>query len=115
MSTVTIGCKLPHGLIIELGGKSVELAGTNSSNVIGGHGITEGVDKSFFDKWLSQNKGAAAVRNGLIFAHEKANSAKAEAKEKEENKNGFEGIDPNRPAAGIEPTDEMKKKLKKGK
>lgn len=42
--TVTVGCKLPNGLIIEVGGQSVELNGANASNIIGGHGITYDVD-----------------------------------------------------------------------
>ena len=105
MAQTTVGCRLPHGLIITVGEVSVELKGTNSSLVIGGHGITEGVDKEFFDKWLSMNKDSAAVKAGLIFSHEKTNSVKAEAIEKKDNKNGFEGIDPAKPGPGIAPVD----------
>ena len=39
MATVIVGCKLPHGLHAELGGKVVTLAGSNSSSIIGGFGI----------------------------------------------------------------------------
>jgi hypothetical protein len=110
MATVTVGCKLPHGLHLDLNGKRVTLLGTNSSAVIGGHGITENVDKEFFEKWMSLNKESAAVKAGLIFAHERAGNAQAEAKEKKENKNGFEGLDPKKPAPGIKPDDNMKLK-----
>ena len=47
--TVTVGCKLPNGLIIEVGGQSVELNGANASNIIGGHGITRDVDADLFN------------------------------------------------------------------
>ena len=111
-TTVTVGCKLPHGLHLDIGGKRVTLKGTNASNVIGGHGITENVDKAFFDKWMSQNKESAAVKNGLIFAHEAAQNTKAEAKEKKDNKNGFEGLDPAKPGPGIQPDGDPLKSAK---
>ena len=101
MSQITVGCKLPHGLEIRVGDKTQVLKGTNSALVIGGHGITEGVDKDLFDAWLAANKEAAAVINGLIFAHGKTESVKAEASEKTDNKNGFEGLNPARPMPGI--------------
>lgn len=113
MATVTIGCKLPHGLHLDVDGTRVTLLGTNAANVIGGYGITEGVDESFFKKWLAQNKDSAAVKNELVFAHEKPDNTKAQAKANAKNRNGFEGVDPNKPAPGVEPTDETKKELAK--
>lgn len=113
MATVTVGCKLPHGLIIEVGNVAVTLKGKNSSNVIGGYGLTEDVDRDFFEKWLAANKDSAAVKNNLIFAQERATNARAEAKEKAKVKNGFEGIDPNKPAPGVEPTEETKREMAK--
>ena len=112
MATVTVGCKLPHGLHLDINGKRVTLAGTNASSVIGGHGITENVDKEFFDKWMSLNKDSAAVKNGLIFSNEKTQNVKAEAKEKKGNKNGFEGLDPTKPGPGIEPDGDPLKSAK---
>lgn len=103
--TVTVGCKLPHGLYLDIGDKRVTLLGSNSSLVIGGHGITENVDREFFDKWLSLHKDSAAVKGGFIFAHDKTNSVKSEAEEKKDNRNGFEGLDPDKPAPGIAPVD----------
>jgi hypothetical protein len=111
--TVSVGCKLPHGLHLDINGNRVTLLGSNSSLVIGGHGITENVDKEFFDNWLSLHKDSAAVKNGLIFAHDKTSNVKAEAQEKKKNRNGFEGLDPAKPAPNIEPTDETKKELAK--
>ena len=43
-ATVTVGCKLPNGFVLEVGNQSVVLKGSNDSSLIGGHGITHGVD-----------------------------------------------------------------------
>ena len=104
MSTVTVGCKLPNGLIIELDEQRVVLNGANSSNLIGGFGLTE-VNKPLFDAWLEKHKDYEPVKQGLIFAQEKPANAQAEARDKAELKNGFEGIDPKKPAKGIAPMD----------
>jgi hypothetical protein len=104
-TTVTVACKLPHGLHLDVAGKRVTVEGTNSSVIIGGHGITRNVDKAFFDEWLKTNKDSDVVKNELIFAHEKDASTAAEANEKEDNRSGFEGINPEAPAPGIVPAD----------
>ncbi|HFC8465373.1 TPA: hypothetical protein ACFP4A_000636 [Neisseria subflava] len=80
--TVTVGCKLPNGLIIEVGGRSVELNGANASNTIGGHGITYNVDADFFNAWMEAHQDRDMVKNGFVFAHEDAKNTKAEAREK---------------------------------
>ena len=62
MATITVGCKLPHGIHMDIDSKRVTLNGANASSVIGGHGITENVDKEFFDKWMSQRKDTEMVK-----------------------------------------------------
>lgn len=101
MALVTVGCKLPAGLILEVGEKRVTVNGSNSSVVIGGHGITEGVDKDFFDSWLSAHSFLDFVKNGFLFAHEKANNVTAEAKDKASVETGFEPINPSDKPAGL--------------
>lgn len=102
-ATVTVGCKLPHGLHLALhddAGQEIArytVAGANASEVIGGHGITPGIPKDFWEEWLRRNKGSAAVRNGLIFADESAGKTAGEANAKKDQKTGFEGIDPQVP------------------
>ena len=91
-NTVTVGCKLPHGLVLELGGVEVTINGVNSSLIVGGFGLTEGVDAAFFDAWMSANKHTAIVKNELIFAQSKTSEAQAEAKDKAANKSGLEGL-----------------------
>lgn len=104
--TVTVGCKLPNGLILELNGQTVEINGANSSRLVGGHGITYDVDAEFFDAWMEAHADRAMVRNGFIFSHDKAADTKAEAAEKEDNATGLEAVDPNAPNAGVTKADE---------
>ena len=104
MNTVIVGCKLPNGLVIELDEQRVVLNGANSSAIIGGFGMTE-VNKALFDAWLEKHKDYEPVKQGLIFAQEKPANAQAEAKDKAKLKSGFEGLDPKKPAEGIEPMD----------
>lgn len=67
-----------------------------------GYALTPGVDKEFWDTWLAQNKDLMAVRNGLIFAHEKEASTVAEAREKKSVRSGLERLDPDKLPSGLE-------------
>lgn len=105
--TVTIGCKLPHGLhldIVKIGEPVARhtINGSNSSRIVGGYGITEGVPRAFWERWLEQAKDMAMVKNGLVFAHREAASAIAKAKDGAAEITGFERVDPNKPPKGIE-------------
>jgi len=104
--TVTVGCKLPHGIhmdiITDTGKKRVTLRGNNSSNVIGGFGINPGVSKEFFDKWMSENQNLKAVKDGLIWAYKSEEGARKKALEEAEKRHGMEKIDPKKlPVKGI--------------
>lgn len=105
MAKVTVGCKLPSGLQLRIDDKLVVLKGSNSSLVIGGYGLTEDVDKDFFDKWLAVNKDADCVINGFVFSQDRTANAKAEAADNASNANGFEGLNPAAPAPGITQAD----------
>jgi hypothetical protein len=94
MANVIVGCKLPNGIILELGNKKVTIKGANSSAIIGGHGITEGVDKELFDAWMIANKDLSFVKKGFIFAHEVNKNVSAEAKDRRLEKTGLEALDP---------------------
>lgn len=102
---VTIGCKLPHGLHMDVGGQRITLAGENSTEIVGGHGLTYGVPKDFWEAWKKEHAEQPFVKNGLVFAQGKTESAIAEAKEKQNNKTGFEGIDPANPGKGVNSID----------
>lgn len=105
MAKITVGCKLPTGLFMDVDGVRVELNGKNSSLVIGGYGLTENVDKDLFDRWMDQHKDSAVVLEGFIFAQNKTNDAKAQAADNADNTNGFEGINPAAPGPGIAPVE----------
>lgn len=105
MAKVTVGCKLPTGITLQVDGKKVTLNGTNSSNVIGGYGLTTDVDKDFMDAWLKQNKDITMVRNGFVFIKKNEKEAKAAAKDGAENKNGTEPMNPDKPGNGLEKSD----------
>lgn len=92
--TVTVGCKISNGLLLELNGKKVHIKGANASDLVGGHGITEGVDGDFMEAWLEKNKDLSFVKGGFLFLHEKAASVVAEAKEKAAEKTGMEPLAP---------------------
>jgi hypothetical protein len=103
---VTVGCKLPNGLVLDVeGSQPIVLNGANSATVIGGYGLTENVDKAVFDKWLDQHKDQPYVKNDLVFAQAKTNSAESKAKENADVKSGLEGLPQDKPAPGIEKSD----------
>lgn len=103
---VTVGCKLPNGLVLDVdGAQSIALNGANSSSVIGGYGLTENVDKAVFEKWLEQHKDQPYVKNELVFAQAKTNSAESKAKENADVKSGLEGLPQDNPAPGVTKSD----------
>lgn len=105
MATVLVGCKLPHGLVAELNGRKVTLAGANSSRLIGGFGITE-VDKEFADAWLAVEKDTPIVSNGLVFITGTERDAKSAATERQGQATGLEPLSSENPAAGVKKAEE---------
>ena len=114
MAKVTsVGCRLPHGIIIEHGGVSVTLKGQNSNRIVGtdgnavngSYGVTQ-VDADFFGAWLAANAGFSAVLSGAIFADEKLGELEAKGKEASKRKTGFEPMEQNGDsrAAGVKVT-----------
>ena len=96
---------MPNGLILEHGEYKVALNGANSSIVVGGYGLTEGVDKDAFEQWLAVHATQPYVRKELVFAQAKTNSAQAKATENTGVKSGLEGLDHKSPAPGVEQAD----------
>lgn len=124
MGTVSVACKLPHGLVLRtflmtkryepvMGGgtreveeatqvgHSITIKGyaapfgkSPDAQVAGGYALTTGVDADIWDAWLAQNADHPAVKAGLIFAAERVDYAKKQAEEQASVKNGMEPIDP---------------------
>lgn len=114
MPTVSVACKIPNGIVMQMGEKKVVLHGSNvaidKTNFIlsphlapNGFGITNNVDEDFFKAWMAEHKTLEAVKNGLIFAASKSNDTIAQTKDRKDIKTGLERIDPNKPAKDIEP------------
>lgn len=95
---VSVGCKLPHGLHLDLKGNDgnirVSLVGANASRIVGGYGITENVSAEFMAQWLKKNAKHPAVVDSSIFIHSDARSTEAMAKERQSVVTGLEPIDP---------------------
>lgn len=98
--TISVGCKLPNGLICEMGkvGDSnhtvVRLNGSNDATVVGGFGITEHVSEEFWNAWIKKHRGMAFVKRGLVFAMDDADSARDHAVDQATTRSGFEALNP---------------------
>lgn len=93
MATVTIGCKIPLGLVLEVGNKKVTLNGSNKTLIPEfGIGLTE-VEKDFADQWFKENSFRSCVVNNLVFVEKDDKSAVAKAKEIIDVKSGTERLD----------------------
>ena len=103
-TSVTIGCKLPHGIILDHPldpDKKVELKGKNGSMIVGApYGTTE-VDGEFWETWKTVHKDFPALRSGAIFEAANASELTAVAAELEDEKTGFEPMP--QEAQGVKP------------
>lgn len=104
---VVVGCKLPNGLICELGKagdenyKRVVLNGANSSQIIGGYGLTS-VDEDFIQAWLEKFSWLDCVKQKLIFVQSNEAEASAQALDTSGRKTGLERLNPDEIPAGLE-------------
>ncbi len=119
---VTVACKLPNGLKLRLfeaqeisepqrdgtsktiklwlpteetvtvNGNAVPVGVTAEHPIVAGYGLTHGVDKEFFETWLAQNKDSVIVKRGLIFAYEKEDRVRGEAKDRKDVRSGLEPV-----------------------
>lgn len=108
MSTVTVACKLPNGLILDIpGAPSVTLKGSSHPDAIAGHGLTE-VDAGFWDAWTKLYPDFQPLKKELIFAQGGERSAISKAKERKGEKSGLEGLDPEKPGKNLERVPDQK-------
>ena len=114
MANVVIGCKLPHGIRLNIEGTEVHLKGANSSLIFGGYGMTE-VDSDLADKLFDQYADAEYIKREMIFKQANAKSAQSAAEERKDEKTGLEGLNKDAPMSGITPTDEQKTENQKAK
>lgn len=70
---VKIQCNYPNGVTLQLreSQETVTIYGfLNAEKTENGYGITENVDKDFWDKWVEQNKNTDLYTSGSISAVE---------------------------------------------
>lgn len=100
MANVLIGCKLPHGLQLQLADKPdiVVLNGQNQNGYSKDmyvppvpYGETE-VDADFWNAWKKENAGLDFVKNGLVFEAPVGKPAELAAKAKDTDKTGLEPL-----------------------
>lgn len=101
---VVVGCKLPHGVILEHPmdrTNKVELSGKNKSLIVGADYASTEVDADFWEQWSAVNKEFPALKSGAIFVAKSAADAAVVARETLDRKTGFEAMDPK--SHGVKP------------
>lgn len=99
--TIIVACKLPHGIILEVGKQKIELKGSMqlgrsqtpffmSAQMVG---LTK-VPRDFWEAWLKDHQDFIPYKKGFIFAADKKKKVLDEAKEKETLLHGLEPINP---------------------
>ena len=109
---IIVGCKLPHGLYLDLRDAAgnikarVKLPGVagytlpnpdrkfQNPETINGDTLTP-VDKDHWDAWIKQHADHPAVLSGAIYARAKRDDAVATAREHQKDNVGFDKVDPN--------------------
>ncbi|MCP1241764.1 hypothetical protein GOB86_10895 [Acetobacter lambici] len=121
-STVTVICRMPAGLVLDLYDTaalaarasapnpvmappkptaSVRLDGAKADpryhgrdNLLLGMGGRTQVDAAFWQAWCAQNPNFLPLKNGLIFAQPTERDAGAELAERGQHRSGLEGLEP---------------------
>lgn len=121
---VTVACKIPNGLLLRvfdqieayepvLGGGTRKILESHprpnmvlirgpgraigedpKAPISNGFALTHHVDADYFAEWLKQNADLEAVKNGLVYAHEKPEAVSRMTAEREKIASGMEPIVP---------------------
>lgn len=87
---VIVGCKLPNGIVLEVGDKKKVVNGLNAAVIIGSDHVTTEVDADFFNAWLEDHKDFPAIKSGALFVARTIDAIKEKAKDLKKKKTGFE-------------------------
>ena len=82
------------GKTVVINGCAIDRGGPSDKQLVGGFALTHGVDKGFWDAWVSQHQGFPPLEKGEIFAYERVSTVTGEAKDKENLRTGGEPLDP---------------------
>lgn len=113
MSTVLVGCKLPHGIVLKgMAGQDIKLNGLNTALVHGSVGLTH-VDSAEVDYLFAAYEDFAPFKSQAIFTYNTAKVADIRdmAADLAEVRTGFEGIDPTAPGSQLQPDGNLQKQL----
>jgi ribosomal protein L31 len=102
--SVTVGCRLPNGIIIEHPldpKKRVEIAGLNKKILIGSTFTTTEIDAEIWDAWHAVNAGSHLLKSKALFVCR--NAAEGAAMAKDSPKTGLEQM--SQTAMGVKPAD----------
>lgn len=91
---ILVGCKLPHGLVLEHGGKKVTLQGLNKVQLIGARHMVNYVPEDFWNAWRAANPRFPALLSGAIFEGRNNDEIKGKAKDYSSRLTGFEKMKP---------------------
>lgn len=122
---VIVACKLPAGLIIEVGTPGedryarVVIAGSNTSLrtgrntglIVGGYAFTP-VKKDVWDEFLRTHSRAAYVKNRAIYAEDSLDKAQAAALTDSKTLLGFERLNPDKMPDDLKPDEEHLKQAR---
>lgn len=111
--TIIIGCKLPHGITLKgMSGQDVHLNGMNTSLIPGGFGVTN-VDADEAAYLNAAYADFAPFKSNAIFTPGtgKISDVAAMGRELSDERTGFEGINPDKPAPGLKPEGNVDKAL----
>ena len=120
---VNVACKLPNGLILEVlntdgvpvrhtihGNRpKLDKRGNERRGVItltkdDTFGVTP-IPADYWAAWAKQNANAPYVKAGMVYAMPDMDGVEGMARELADVRTGLEGLDPDRPAPGIEKAD----------
>ena len=92
----SVGCRLPHGLVIQGAGKKVRLNGKNSARIDhpAAYGLTEQVPADVWEDYVKVYAQSNVLKNGMVFAASDKRGVEDAAKEVEKEKTGLEQVDP---------------------
>lgn len=100
--TETVSMYRRGGQTYKVNGSAVDLArmeiGDIPHTISAGFGLTYGVPKSFWERWLSQHKEMEIVEKKFIFAMNSESNVRSKTKELKNITTGLEPIDPSNPA-----------------
>lgn len=81
---------------VTIHGSAVPFGQMPSHRIVAGYALTPGVPMSFWEKWKEANKDSELLKNNILFAYEKADTVKGQAKDFVEFQTGYQPLSPDK-------------------